>query len=303
MPAGWDSPSPEDCTQYIPSSATNEFGPPAPSQLSAREKGQEGRRSSGTDSAIRTEFGGYEPSGGRYYPQSRMRDDASIAPPLQGGSLKPPTSSTLVADKLREEVVRGTLAPGTRLRQVQLARELGVSTTPVREAFQLLHSEGILESDPHRGVIVRRPSAAEVAENYEIRCELESLAAAWALPNLTDERIAEMEALQAEMDATLDERQYVELNYRFHDALYGASGRRKLCALIENLRALSSAYVYHHLYISHLDEASRAQYLQRLSAEHHEILASCRARDVDRLTSAIRQHVQKTAVTIVNSIS
>ena len=218
-------------------------------------------------------------------------------------ALKPPTSSAVVADKLREEIVRGTLAPGTRLRQVQLARELGVSTTPVREAFQLLHSEGILENDPHRAVIVRRPSAAEVAENYEIRCELECLAAAWALPHLTDERIAEMEALHAEMGATREAKQYVELNYRFHDVLYGASGRAKLCSLIENLRALSSAYVYHHLYISRLDDESRDHYLQRLSAEHAEIVAACRARDVDRLTSAIRQHVQKTAATIVDSIS
>lgn len=59
----------------------------------------------------------------------------------------------------------------------------------------------------------------------------------------------------------------------------------------------------HYLYISQLDETLRAQYLKRLSDEHHEILAACRARDVNRLTSAIRHHVQQTALTIVESIS
>jgi DNA-binding GntR family transcriptional regulator len=79
---------------------------------------------------------------------------------------KPPTSSAFVADQLRDAILRGAIPPGTRLRQAQLAHEFGVSTTPVREAFQILQSEGIVESDPHRGVVVRRPSAADVAEDY-----------------------------------------------------------------------------------------------------------------------------------------
>lgn len=217
--------------------------------------------------------------------------------------LKPPTSTMLVADRLREDILRGALAPGTRLRQVELARELGVSTTPVREAFQLLQSEGILESHPHRGVVVRRPSAADVAENYEIRCELESLAAAKALPHLTGELIERLEALQAEMEAASDPREYVELNYLFHDTLYSASGRRRLCALISSLRASSSAYVYHYVYMSGLDAETRERYLRRLSAEHRDILAACRARDAKRLRRAIRQHIQTTAETIVASIA
>ncbi len=231
-----------------------------------------------------------------------MADDALIKSSLEQGTLKPTTSSTFVADKLREAIIQGALAPGTRLRQVELARELGVSTTPVREAFQLLHSEGILQSDPHRGVVVKRPSPAEVAENYELRAELESLAATWALPNLTDERVTEMEALQEEMEATADERQYLELNYRFHDLLYSASSRTKLCALIDNLRATSSAYLYHYVYISKLDEPSQAAYFDRLHAEHREVLAACRERRPERLKSVIRRHIKGSAEAIVGAM-
>lgn len=221
---------------------------------------------------------------------------------IESSALKLATVSMVVADRIRADILSGKIAPGTRLRQVQLAREFGVSTTPIREAFQLLQSGGIVESDPHRGVVVRRPSAADVAENYEIRCELEILAAGRALPQLTDDAIARMEALQAEMEATTDERQYIELNYAFHDTLYSVSGRKRLCSLIDNLRAASSAYVYHCLYMSQLEGTARAAYLQRLAREHHKILDACRARDLGRLTKAIRDHIERTAATIVTSI-
>lgn len=217
-------------------------------------------------------------------------------------ALKPPTVGIFVADQLRADILSGRIPPGTRLRQVQLASEFGVSTTPIREAFQLLHSEGIVESDPHRGVVVRRPSASEVAQDYEIRRELEAFAAVAALPNLTDDHVARMEALEAEMEALTDETEYVGLNYEFHNTLYSASGRTRLCALIDNLRISSSAYVYHVLYMSQLEGEERAAYLTRLADEHHEILRACRARDLNRLAKAIRNHIEHTAATIVASI-
>jgi DNA-binding GntR family transcriptional regulator len=226
--------------------------------------------------------------------------DAAVLLPA---AVKPPTSSVFVAAQLRDAILRGSIAPGTRLRQTQLAREFGVSTTPVREAFQLLQSEGIVESDPHRGVVVRRPSAAEIAEDYEIRCELECLAAAKALPTLTDEDIAELEALEAEMEAVPTEDQYIELNHRFHDTLYRASGQKRLCALIASLRTSSSAYVYHRAYMSSLDQEEREKYVQRLWAEHQEILAACRARDRDRLVATIREHIENIAARIVESMA
>ncbi len=232
--------------------------------------------------------------------QSVSETDAAV---FVAAPMKPPTSSVFVAAQLREAILRGSIAPGTHLRQTHLAREFGVSTTPVREAFQLLQSEGVLERDPHRGVVVRRPSAKDIAEDYEIRCELECFAAAKALPNLTDEHLAELEALEAEMEAVRTEEQYVELNQRFHDALYAASGQDRLCALIANLRASSSAYVYHLSYMSRLDQEERDRYLQRLWSEHQEILAACRACDSDRLVATIRAHIENIAARIVESIA
>src|SRR5215471_5782938 len=91
---------------------------------------------------------------------------------VQRGSLR----SQDVAEKLRHEVVSGMHPAGTRLRQVEVATRLGVSTTPVREAFRTLAEEGLVVHDSHRGVIVFEPSPREVHEIYEIRLELESLA-------------------------------------------------------------------------------------------------------------------------------
>lgn len=232
--------------------------------------------------------------------QSVGDTDAAV---LVTAPVKPPTSSRFVAAQLREAILRGSIAPGTHLRQTQLAREFGVSTTPVREAFQLLQSEGIVESDPHRGVVVRRPSAADVAEDYEIRCELECFAAAKALPNLTDRHLAELDALEDQMEAVSTEEQYVELNQRFHDTLYRASGQERLCALIVNLRASSSAYVYHRSYMLRLGQEERNEYLHRLWSEHREILTACRARDCDRLVATLRAHIENIAARIVESIA
>src|SRR5690348_4351298 len=86
------------------------------------------------------------------------------------------TVAEQVATALREEITTGQLAAGTRLRQNEIAQRFGVSSTPVREAFGLLQSEGLVQIDPHRGVTVFLPSIQDLIEHYEIRIALEVLA-------------------------------------------------------------------------------------------------------------------------------
>ena len=86
------------------------------------------------------------------------------------------TASEAVSERLRAEIQRGDLPPGTRLRQGEVAARFGVSTTPVREAFALLQAQGLVRIDPHRGAIVFLPTAKDAQELYEIRIALETLA-------------------------------------------------------------------------------------------------------------------------------
>lgn len=195
------------------------------------------------------------------------------------------TTTEMVAEKLRTEIQRGTLLPGIRLRQVEVAARYGVSTTPVREAFVLLQADGLIQIDPHRGAVVFRPSVDDLRESYEIRIALESLAVARAIDNLRPARLRELEELAAEMRGTTDARRWVELNDRFHMRLYSASGMDRLCALISSLRDASGAYMQ-------MRAASHPRDKQA-DGEHDLILDAVRARDARAAQRLVKVHLKR----------
>src|SRR5579884_471705 len=195
-----------------------------------------------------------------------------------------------IAAALRDEIVTGQLAPGTRLRQNEIAQRFGVSTTPVREAFGLLQSDGLVQIDPHRGVTVFLPSIQDLVEHYEIRMALEMLAAEKAAEHFSAQDAPPLVAILDEMHATSDAVLYVERNQQFHLRLYRLSGRTRLVTMIEELRNASLAY--NHLYAA----ADVPRDAQRLDMEHREILAACQANDPLRAANAVRHHIQQTIV-------
>ena len=196
------------------------------------------------------------------------------------------TVSASVAASLREDIVSGHLESGTRLRQVELARRFGVSTTPVREALAALQSEGLVRLHPQRGAVVFVPTIAGLREHYEIRAALEALAAARAAERFDPARGDALAAMLDEMAAGPGVERYLELNLRFHSGLYELAGRPRLVEMIETLRDASSAYL--HIY------AKRDFPSDRLDAEHREILAACRAGDRRRAAEAVRHHLRQT---------
>jgi DNA-binding GntR family transcriptional regulator len=206
-----------------------------------------------------------------------------------------------VADRLRRDIERGVRPPGTRLRQATVAAEFGVSTTPVREAFNLLRAEGFVEIDPHRGAIVFQATAADILEAYEIREELEALAARHAVERLTDSVVSRMEGLLHRMDATDDHERLLKLNYDFHDALYRASARPRLCAMIDSARVAASIYI--RMYVNHLGEEETRRHYRRVAAEHLAILDAARARDVAGMDTAVRAHLRSTVEGIVTMLN
>ena len=198
------------------------------------------------------------------------------------------TRAEAVAEHLRSQILDGVLPGGARLRQNEVARDLGVSTTPVREAFAVLVNEGLLNGDPHRGVTVADSSVDDLVENYELRIALESLAAEKAALNATREDIADLQELLDEMHrpppATDDEDYYVRLNARFHARIYEIAHRPRLFALIESLREQAAIYIRIYTHTSSSPEATEAQ--------HTEIVEAIRRRAPKRAAKAVRDHLE-----------
>jgi DNA-binding GntR family transcriptional regulator len=189
----------------------------------------------------------------------------------------------MVAEVLREAILRGILVAGQQLRQDEIARELGVSHIPVREALRQLEAEGLVRLRPYRGFEVSELSPEEVEELYEIRIPLECQALRLAMPHLTDADLRRAEEILDAIDAEQDPSAWSQLNTEFHAVLYAPSRRQRLLNLIRTLRTNVDRYL--RLYISVM---RRKQYSQR---EHRKILEAVRRRDVAAAVEALEEHL------------
>ena len=204
------------------------------------------------------------------------------------------TIADALTDQLREEIRHGTITPGSRLRQVQVAARFDVSTTPVREAFASLEREGLLVDLAHRGVTVFHPTLEDLRETYEIRIPLEALATEKGVANMTSEDIAVLEAMLAKMEAALEDSTYAQLNAEFHGVIYEAAGRPKLAKLIARLREESAAYLRLHQAVT-----PNARDSQR---DHELIVAACKARAPKRAARAMAAHLQHTVERVSDAL-
>ena len=193
----------------------------------------------------------------------------------------------LVTDHVRAAILAGRLGPGERVPQDELAAQLGVSRMPVREALRVLEIEGLVEMRPHRGAVVVDLLPEDIAEVFEIRAMLEAKAAELAAPNLADETIERLRAVEAELRTTADEERWLQLNRDFHTAIYPASGWPRLCALIEQQRNVVQPYLRASLAFVGRTETARD--------EHRAILRAAEARDGASLASLTVDHLRTTA--------
>jgi DNA-binding GntR family transcriptional regulator len=198
------------------------------------------------------------------------------------------TLQTIVTDRLREAILSGRFGPGARLQQDDLARELGVSRMPIREALRVLHAEGLVAFPPHRGAEVIDLRPEEIEELFEVRAMLEARAAERAGPRLTDEALATLGLLCAGMDdPALDDQTWRRHNRAFHAALYAPCGWPRLCALIAGQRNVMQLYL----------QALNTRVGRRATAqrEHHQLLAAAERRDGARLAALTVAHLRTSA--------
>jgi DNA-binding GntR family transcriptional regulator len=196
------------------------------------------------------------------------------------------TISQAVASQIRREIERGTLPPGSRLRQGEIARRYNVSTTPVREAFATLQTEGVINVDAHRGAVVFTPTERDLRQLFQIRLNLEPFALSEAVPRLTEAELDSLQELVDRMRSLDDHVAWLELNDEFHMRLYRAGDNERLFDIIESLRKASRYYI--HLYTLNSRRSARAD------QDHQAILDACRARDAAKAREATQRHLELT---------
>lgn len=145
----------------------------------------------------------------------------------------------VVSETLRQAIQDGVLQPGERLMEIQLAEELGVSRTPIREAIRKLELEGFVVMIPRRGTYVANISLKDISQVFEIRSALEELAAGLAAERITEDEIEYLERMMVEIGTYIevgDMEKIVEADVNFHEVLYKASRNLRLVEIINNLR-------------------------------------------------------------------
>ncbi len=193
----------------------------------------------------------------------------------------------IVFEHLREAIIKGVLKPGERLMEMQLAEEMGVSRTPVREAIRKLELEGLVIMVPRRGAYVSDLSIKDVAETFEIRGALEAMAAGLAAERINDDELEEIERILVKISESIEKndiKAVIEHDESFHAILYKASHNDRLVQIISNLRehiqrfrstSLTApgrlkAVLFEHRQIAEAISERNAELAQRLAQEHIE---------------------------------
>jgi DNA-binding GntR family transcriptional regulator len=209
--------------------------------------------------------------------------------------------SELATRYLRAAILDGRLRPGTRLRQEAIAKELGASRIPVREALRTLENEGLVNLTPRSGARVARLDYAEHAELYRIREELEPLALAESTPRLSDEALAQLRSLTNQIERSRDPGHWLVLDRQFHLASYAAAPMSRLLKMIEGFWNTTQQYrrVYYSMVAAEL--APDDPGLPMTHVDHCMLLDALERRDAAEASTLMRIHIRRTRLTLAAS--
>ncbi|MDB5842429.1 MAG: transcriptional regulator, GntR-family [Herminiimonas sp.] len=214
-----------------------------------------------------------------------IKSESATADTQEGADKR--TLPSTVADRLRDLIIEGEIAAGSRLNERSLCDRLGVSRTPLREAFRVLSAEGLVQMQPNRGAQVVALSERDIRESFEVMSGLEALSGELACRRVTDNEVAEIKALTFEMQACHARRDlpsYYRLNRAIHDRINQAADNR----------LLSQVYATLNLRIQNL--RFRSNFVQekwdRACAEHAEMAEALEARDGARLGAILGAHLK-----------
>lgn len=199
-------------------------------------------------------------------------------------------ASQRIADRVREQILSGDLKPGARIRQDDLAAELGASRLPVREALRILHSAGLVTLHANRGAWVTRLDQRDCEQNYEIRERLEPLLLRHSMPRLTSDDLAELDDLQDRIEATDDVEHFLVLDRQLHWATYRHSEAQELESIISRLWDTTQHYRRAFSYLA----ADTRRWI--INAEHRLLIQAIHDRDGTEAERVLETHIRRTRV-------
>lgn len=198
-----------------------------------------------------------------------------------------------IVTRLRDMIIEGKLTAGTRINESEFGPLLGVSRTPLREAIRTLASEGLVESIPRRGAVVRRFDMHDVRSMLEAVKVLEQAAARLACKRASDAEIADIEAIHESMKAKFAARQrlaYFKLNQSIHSAIVRLAANPTLAELHELVQSRLKR-------IRYVGNGAPETWAAAM-AEHEEMIAALRQRDADALAEVLGRHMDSTLVRV-----
>ncbi|HOV79035.1 MAG TPA: GntR family transcriptional regulator [Bacillota bacterium] len=198
---------------------------------------------------------------------------------------------------LQEAILNGELEPGKRIVETKIAKELGVSQAPVREAIRELELMGLIESKPFQGAFVKKLSRQDISDAYQVRAYLEGLAAREAVPKISAEQLQHMEELVQQMNkaARLKKmKEFVELDIAFHGLILDIAGNKLLKKMWKMVHLGQWTFI-----TTSISKRS----LPELAQRHELILDSFKNKDAKQAEAQMQQHIQDLLEEVLQNFS
>ncbi|NML45199.1 GntR family transcriptional regulator [Ramlibacter sp. G-1-2-2] len=193
-----------------------------------------------------------------------------------------------VAAQLRERIFAGELAPGSFLDEVQLAEQLKISRTPLREALKVLTAEGLVRHEPRRGCFVNEVTEQDLDEIFPVLALLEGRCAFEAAQHASDADLETLDAMHQKLQKQAKAKrinEYYVTNFAIHEAIIALAGNRWLAGVIADLRKIVK--------LARLQQLHAPGRLEQSLSEHLAVFAALKARDAEGADAAMRTHLTR----------
>lgn len=205
---------------------------------------------------------------------------------LDDGNKNKKSLTNLIFEKVRDDILNDKYTLGDKLVESKLADELGVSRTPVREALKQLELDGLVESIPNRGVIVKGLSDQDIYDIYSVRISIESIAAELAVERMTPDDLKELSEIYDLMEFFTmknDSGKIFELNTQFHEKIYACTKSRYLEHILKDFQIFIKS--------TRLESLKTKGRLNTALEEHKAILDAFLKHDKEAAKKAIKKHI------------
>lgn len=203
-----------------------------------------------------------------------------------------------ILETIRDAILKGTLKPGERVSEPDLADRFGISRTPIREAFRQLESEGYLQVIPRKGAVVASLSERDVEEFYAIKIILEGFAARMAAEKLTDKDIERLEVINEKLEQIAEEgdvKTFFRVHNEFHEVFIKAAGNERLYEMINQL-----VMKFKRLRLASLSQPGR---MEISVEEHRNMIKAFKNHDGDRADQLVKHAATIGADVLIQSMA